>query len=233
MTAPRIAALVVGPGGSHEAVAAQAPGAAAHPGPWPQALLAAADADWLWLVRGDTVPAAGALSELRRVAEGVPGLRPPALLASKVIGVDGRLDPGSAPWPPLHDRAGAMNAAEHRLAAVRIARWGSLLVRGDVLRRHAPPREDLAAADDLEWTGRLLREEPGYVVPTSLATRAPSARPSRLATLRAAASRDAWDTQERLWLVYASLLEGSRPSPSRNARTIVDRLSRLPRLVRR
>jgi hypothetical protein len=232
-----IAALVVGSGAAHEAAVAQtrAPDSiVAHAGPWPDAVASAPrDADWVWLLDGGAAPDADCLAELVGVADGRPGLAAPVLLSSRVEGPEGALDAGSAPWPPLHDRAGAMDAAIHRLAAVRLARWGSLLVRADALHGTAPPRAGLAGAEDLEWTGRLLRDGGGYVVPGSRAVRERPRPVGRRGTLKAAATGEAWDTQERLWLVYASLLEGSRPSPSLNARAIVDRLSRLPRLVRR
>lgn len=233
----RIAAIVVGQGVAQGAVAKQRhtpETIATHPGPWHRALSEPLpSADWIWLVRGDTAPAPDALEQLAGVAVGRPGLAEPVLLASKVLGPGGALEPGSAPWPPLHDRQGAMDAAEERLAAVRIARWGSLLVRADALRRHAPPRSGLWGGEDIEFTGRLLREGAGYLVPASVTTRDKTRGARRLGTLRAAASREAWDTQERLWVIYTALLEGSRPSPSRTARPIVATLSRLARLVRR
>jgi hypothetical protein len=236
----RIAALVVGAGPAGAAVDGQRrrpDRVVAHPGPWHAALAAVAgDDDWLWLVRGDTEPAPGALGELADVAAGRDGLPEPVLLASKVVGAGGRLDPGSTPWPPLYDRTAAMAAAGHRLAAIRIARWGSLLVRADAIRRHGPPRAGLGAAADLEWTARLLRERPGYVVPGSVAVRAhaPRRSPAELAaTARALATGEAWTPAERLWVLYTSLLEGSRPRPSRVPRQSVRRLSGLARFTRR
>jgi hypothetical protein len=193
-------------------------------------------ADWVWLVDGDTEPAPGALAELAAVAQGRDGVPTPALLTSKVVGRDGRLDHAAAPWPPLHDRSGAIGAARHRLAAVRLARWGSLLVSADAVARHGPPRADLIdGSDDLDWTARILRDGRGYLVPESVVVRE---RPRRgggrrlLGTTRMLAG-SGLDPHERLWFVYASLLEGSRPSPSWNARQTVRRLAAFPRLVRR
>src|SRR4051794_33769420 len=111
----RIAALVVGEGPALAAVGSQLrpPDALmVRPGPWAEAI-AAADmpCDWLWLVRGDTRPAPGALVALAAAAEGGPGLPEPELLAGKVVNPASALDRESMPWPPLHDRATAMAAA--------------------------------------------------------------------------------------------------------------------------
>jgi hypothetical protein len=236
----RITAVVVGPGPALAAVERQErppDTAVSHAASAHEAMRdRRAPGDWLWLVEGDTEPGPGALAALADVAQGRDGLPAPVLLTSKVLGADGRLDPASAPWPPLHDRGGAMIAAEHRVAAVRLVRWGSVLISAGALARHGPPRAALAgAADDLEWTARVLRDAPGYLVPGSVAVR----RGPRRAGVRqlAGAARmlagDGLDAQERLWFLYASLIEGSRPSPSRNARQTVRRLSALPRLVRR
>jgi hypothetical protein len=235
-----VAAVVVGHGLALAAVERQdpAPGwIVSHPGPVHDAVLAAGRGDdWLWLVDGDTRPEPGALAALLEVAGGCDGLRKPALLVGKIIGRDGRLDPGSAPWPPLHDRGGAMAAAEHRVAAVRLARWGSLLVSAAALERHGPPRADLGrGGDDLEWTARVLRGAPGYLVPRSVALRPEPrrARPQQALGVARMLAGDGLDRQERLWFLYASLLEGSRPRPSRNARQTVRRLLPLQRFVRR
>jgi hypothetical protein len=235
-----VTAVVVGQGLALAAVERQQPAPVrivSHRGPVHDAVLAAGRGDdWLWIVEGDTRPEPGALAALLEIAVGCDGLPQPALLAGKIVGRDGRLDPGSAPWPPLHDRGGAMTAAEHRLAAVRLARWGSLLVSTAALERHGPPRADLGrGGDDLEWTARLLRGAPGYLVPRSVAVRPEPrrARPRQALGVARMLTGDGLDRQERLWFLYASLLEGSRPRPSRNARHTVRRLSALPRFVRR
>jgi len=209
-----------------------------HAGDWASAVQAAGGEEaWLWLVDGGTRAVPGALAAMLGAAR--DARRPPALLAGRVVGLDGRLDPASAPWPPLHDREGAMAAAVRRLALVRMARWGSLLVDRGAIERAGSPRGDLPGAADLEWTARLLRDADGLLVPAAVSVRetgdgdgAGRARQA-VGLTRALVTSDAWDRQERLWLVYASLLEGSRPSPSRSARQSVRRLSGLARFARR
>ena len=236
-----VAAVVCGSGPALDAVERQdhAPDRVlAHGGPWRDAILAAAgQADWLWLVAGDVEPEPSALGALLELVPARAGLPEPVLLAGKVVDPDGRLDAASAPWPPLHDRAAGMAAAEHGVAAVRIARWGSLLVPRSAIERHGLPRPALArGGDDIEWTARLLRWGHGYLVPGSVALRGQrDGRAPREAAgvARALASREAWAPYERLWVLYTVLLEGSRRSPSRKPRRIVRTLARLPWFARR
>ena len=174
------------------------------------AILAAATtgADWLWVLGEGVDPDRDALAELLAPLGDLPALGDPVLFSSKVVGPDGRMDPDALPWPRLLARELAMAGADHRLAALRAARAGSLLVERRAVERHGPPRADFAATGgDLEWTGRLLRDDPGYVVPRSLAVRrsAGGAAPDvstftreRVRILRG----DGWRGQEKAWFAF-------------------------------
>jgi hypothetical protein len=191
---------------------------------WRGSVIAAAPtgASWLWLVAGGVVPAPGALDALL-AAVSTTGVPAPALLASRVVDASGRLEPACAPWIPLHDRAVVMDAAERGLAAIRLARWGSLLVSRAAVERHGPPRAGFAEAD-LEWTGRILRDAHGYLVPGSVATGRPHGLAGTARRLRDRARMlrgDGWLPQERLWFAYMTARE---LSPSRSPRATVARL---------
>lgn len=194
--------------------------------------------EWLWLIDDDVVPDLRALEAMRNVLADLGDLPVPSLLAGKLLGPGGELDVAGAPWPPLHDRTVAIAAAGRRLAAIRLARWGALLVSTDAVARHGPPRLAFAGgADDLEWTSRLLRDAPGYLVPGSRATRTNArTRGVREWANRARMLRSsAWMPLEAPWFAYASALEaaGTRRSPSRTPRATVRRLARLSRFARR
>jgi hypothetical protein len=188
-------------------------------GSWHDALAAVdaqTDAEWLWLVEGDAVPQDGALDALLAVAEDHGDLPAPALVAGRVLGADGTIDPGGAPWIPLLDRVTVIDAARRRLVSLRLARWGSLLVHRDVLARHGLPREDFArGGDDLEWTARILRDERGYLAPASVSRRA--AAPRRPITSaaeivnRARMVRgDAWTGPEPVWFAFMLFVDLAR-----------------------
>jgi len=199
---------------------------------WHDAVVAAPAAEWLWLVEDGVAPEHGALGAFAAVLDDLGDLPAPMLLTGKVLTGYGDLHLASEPVLPLLDRAVAVAAARRRLVSVRMARWGSLLVHRDAIARHGPPRADFAAgADDLEWTARILRDAPGYLVPRSVARRAgPLRRPrharNRLRMLRS----DAWVAQEPVWWAFMLAVD---LIPSRNPRATVASASRPKRLARR
>lgn len=173
-------------------------------------------ASWVWLVDGAVTPEPGALEALLALLPVLDALGDPPLLAGKVVGADGRLDRALPPWPRLLAREVAIIGAEHRVAALRAARYGSLLVHVRAVQRHGPPRVDFAGAgDDLEWTGRLLRDEPGYLVPSSVAVRrAPPAGAGNGAALMRNRVRilrgDGWGGQEKAWFAFLAAQDAAR-----------------------
>ena len=198
-------------------------------------------ADWLWLVSAGVVPRSGALHALLAAldmsGEGPAGDLPrPALLSSRIVAPDGTPDLSAAPWVPLIDRSVVMAAAARGLAAVRFARWGSLLVDRRAIELHGAPRKDFArGADDLEWTGRILLGAAGYAVPGSVAIREARA-PANLAGEVAGRARmlrgDGWEGAEPLWFVYETL-RGMGRTPSRRPRPTIPTLLGRRRLKRR
>ena len=134
-------------------------------------VLAAArgDQDWLWLMDDDTIPETDALERLlARTA--TPGLPSPSLLVSRVVWTDGRLHPMNQPEPSMADMDVFMAAVERGLVPVRGATFPSLLVSRAAVERHGPPRPGFFVwADDIDFTQRILRREPGYLVPDSIA----------------------------------------------------------------
>jgi rhamnopyranosyl-N-acetylglucosaminyl-diphospho-decaprenol beta-1,3/1,4-galactofuranosyltransferase len=126
-------------------------------------------AEWLWLMDDDTIPTASALGRLLAAREARGALPDPVLLASRVVWTDGRGHPMNAVEPDLRDMDRVLDAAQHGLVPVRSATFPSLLVRRDAVERHGPPREGFwISADDIDFTQRILRDEPGYAVPASV-----------------------------------------------------------------
>jgi GT2 family glycosyltransferase len=116
----------------------------------------------------DTIPRPDALERLLAAREGLP--EPPALLASRVEWTDGRLHPMNLPRVDDRDRERLLDAALRSLVPIRWSTFPSLLIRRDVVERFGPPRKAFFIwSDDLDFTARVLRHEPGYVVPDSVA----------------------------------------------------------------
>jgi len=160
----------------------------------------AGECEWLWLLDGGTLPQPGALEQLLAALERADPA--PVLLSSKVERPDGSLDERSLPIPEVFRADQALAALERRALAVRIARRGSLLVRRRAL-------ADFSAAsplrDDIGWTARLLKHEPGLMVPASVVVRPPGGRAGGRAEVAAwlrLAGGDAIEPRERPWFAF-------------------------------
>jgi rhamnopyranosyl-N-acetylglucosaminyl-diphospho-decaprenol beta-1,3/1,4-galactofuranosyltransferase len=128
----------------------------------------AAGADWIWLMDDDTIPAPAALAQLISAPERLEPLPPPSLLLSKAVWRDGRVHPMNAPRPTRRVET-MIDAAERGLMPLGTATFVSLLVHRGAVDRHGLPLKDFFVwGDDIEYTGRVLKREPGYLVPESV-----------------------------------------------------------------
>lgn len=129
-----------------------------------------AGADWIWLLDDDTAARPDCLARLLKVADDPGGLPAPALLASRVEWTDGRPHPMNRPILRTDDIARSVACAELGLAPLRTATFVSLLVARSTIDRHGYPFAGYFLwADDIEYTARVLRTDPGYLVPCSVA----------------------------------------------------------------
>lgn len=176
------------------------------------------DEQWIWLVAPGVEPAPDALDRLLEAASS-PDLPAPVLLSSKVVGPHGLPVRAALPIPQVMDPDLATATAARRLLSIRVARWGSLLVRRDAAAAVPAPDSSLAPFEDLVWTARLLRDGPGYLVPSSVAVAASDPlgalpageRNARELRARAAMLRgDALEPREKAWFLFALAERGLR-----------------------
>jgi GT2 family glycosyltransferase len=120
----------------------------------------------------DTVPTAPALEALLSTAlrHVEVGGRPPSLLASRVLWIDGRDHPMNTPRPrPLIARDEARTAAAAGAVAIRSASFVSVAVDAAVVRERGLPVGDYFLwNDDFEYSTRLLRDRVGLWCPDSV-----------------------------------------------------------------
>lgn len=170
---------------------------------------------WVWLLESGVAPEPGALETLLDAAAAMNASPAPVLLASKVVTPSGALDPASEPVAEVHTPRRLLAALEHRVVSLRVARGGSLLVRGRALRDAGVTDAAAAAERDLEWTAQLLGRELGVLVPGSVVVRPqPAVQRARqiASTIRLLARLEG---RERLW--FAVHL-GERAQAARRAR---------------
>jgi GT2 family glycosyltransferase len=126
-------------------------------------------AEWLWLMDDDTIPAPEALAELLAARARLEPGRPPTLLASKAVWRDGRMHPMNRPGPERRRLERLIEGSERGLLPLRFATFVSLLLHRGVVDRHGLPLKHFFMwSDDIEYTGRVLLGEPGYLVPSSV-----------------------------------------------------------------
>ncbi len=129
----------------------------------------AVGADWCWTMDDDTLPYPDALAELLRAAADHDPLPAPLLLASEVVWTDGSLHPMNQPFFPKGEVALTVQGCERGLVPLRATSVVSLLVAREAVERFGPPLKSMFIwGDDIEWTARILRHAPGYLVPESV-----------------------------------------------------------------
>jgi GT2 family glycosyltransferase len=121
---------------------------------------------WLWLMDDDTVPEPNALAALLDGARRAP--REPSILLSRALWRDGSLHPMNRPLVRSGEPGEMALAARSGLVAVRTGSFVSLLARRETIDRCGNVLADYFIwGDDFEWTARVLRDAPGYLVPES------------------------------------------------------------------
>ena len=160
--------------------------------------------DWLWALDDDTLADPRCLEELLAGAARAP--RPPSLMASTVRWTDGRLHPMNHPWLRASDRTAFAEAAGCGLALIRTSTFVSAMFHRDAVQAHGlPPAHYFVWLDDMEYSGRILRDGHGYLVPESIAWHATKLPYN---TLTDARERFYYKARNHLWLLRGDSFEG-------------------------
>lgn len=124
--------------------------------------------DWIWLLDDDTIASGDSLGTLLAGAARAPhGV--PLMVVSQVRWKDERLHPMNLPVPRWRRRDDLAEAVAEGLLLVRYATFVSVAVRREAIDRYGLPLEHFFIwGDDVEFTARVLRDNPGYLVPESI-----------------------------------------------------------------
>ena len=127
--------------------------------------------DWMWLMDDDTIAEPDALSELFAAHDGFEASAQPCMLASKVVWTDGSLHSMNISSVKRDDPESLLNSVRHSTMSIRSTTFVSLLMRKSVVETYGLPLADYFIwNDDAEYTGRVLRENFGVLVPSSVVT---------------------------------------------------------------
>ena len=162
--------------------------------------------DWLWMLDDDTLADKECLAELLAGAARAP--RRPSIMASVVRWQDGRLHPMNRPWMRARARADFVEGAAAGLALIRAATFVSTMVHRDAVAEHGGPLAHYFVwLDDIEYTGRVLRNAHGYIAPDSVAWHW---TPHPYNTLTDARERFYYKARNHLWLLRRGESFGGR-----------------------
>ena len=159
---------------------------------------------WFWLLDDDTFAEPSSLEALLAAADRAD--EPPSVLTSVVRWKDGRLHPMNRPWLRVDRRVAFAQGAQRGLAAIRAATFVSTMVSRAAVARHGLPKAHYFLwLDDIEYTGRILRDEAGYMVPESVVVHW-TARPHD--TVASSGERFYFKVRNHLWLLRGGAFAG-------------------------
>jgi len=183
------------------------------PGPDAYRQALAADADWIWFLAAGGRPRGDALEHLLTATRAEDGASP-AILAGLLVDERGvALDDSLQPAPRIDPRE-AVRLVRRRLLPLRSAGFGHCLVERAAFSRHGVPNDSrFGAFAAQEWTARVLRGEPGYLVAESVVVLAGGASGMERASVRAAVRMlptGTWTRGEAARVLAASVMRRRR-----------------------
>lgn len=158
---------------------------------------------WLWLMDDDSVATENALEQLINKSGRQEDGESPAILASKVVWTDGDLHPMNKPVLKLDDQDLLFECAARSLLPIRCASFVSVLIRSEMVQKYGLPFADYFIwNDDVEYTARILRENTGWWVPSSLVVHQTVDKVVKAEDVRI--GRYYYSIRNRLWMVRKS-----------------------------
>jgi hypothetical protein len=128
----------------------------------------AAEVEWIWFLAPGARPQKDALE---RLVLGIqpPGERPASVVSGVAVDSHGRLLEHELAAGTQRDLEAVIRVLPRRLLPIRYAGFANCLVSTDAFGRYGRVnRERFGPYAAFEWTGRVLRENAGYLVPDSL-----------------------------------------------------------------
>ena len=161
--------------------------------------------DWIWIMDDDSIAERNALAELLTAREKYDQEQYPRLLASKVVWVDETLHPMNLPRVKTSEYCyleSLILASEKSMLSLRSTSFVSLLIHRTLVQQYGLPIADYFIwSDDVEYTGRILRNEFGVLVPSSVVRHKTSEKSTPLNKL---VFRYYYTTRNTMWMIIHS-----------------------------
>jgi GT2 family glycosyltransferase len=163
--------------------------------------------DWLWLMDDDTIPTETALEELLAAPAKLDEVGRPLVLASMALLPD-RSDVHPFNFARVDERfpLRTARAVERGYVPIRYTSFVAAFIHRDAVAEYGLPIGDYFIwLDDVEYTSRVIRERPGYLVPRSIVIHKSHTRGSSHG-----GDRYYFAVRNMLWLLRGGSLRGDR-----------------------
>lgn len=158
--------------------------------------------DWIWVMDDDTIVEPDSLRELFTAYERFEEPLKPCLLASKVVWTDGSMHSMNIPGIKHRESESLLLAARKSTVSIRATTFVSLLMHRTVVEQYGLPYADYFIwCDDVEYTARVLRDNLGVLVPTSVVTHKTATKHT---AVDAAPSRFYYHVRNGIWTLIRS-----------------------------
>ncbi|WP_082077936.1 glycosyltransferase family 2 protein [Thermus filiformis] len=161
------------------------------------------DYEWIWLLDDDSIPYPDALQKLLEGLKLARTLGPePTVLFSRVVWKDGRFHPLNLPWPDVRRLGLLKKGIAYAMLPVRFGSFVSMMVQTQAVNKLGLPlKEYFLWNDDVEYSGRLLRQGYGYWILDSVVQHK-TAHPNP--PVGATGERFFFEVRNRIWLLRSN-----------------------------
>jgi rhamnopyranosyl-N-acetylglucosaminyl-diphospho-decaprenol beta-1,3/1,4-galactofuranosyltransferase len=158
--------------------------------------------EWIWTLDDDSIADPNSLAELLRTRESFAPQDRPDLLASRVLWTDGSLHPMNVQKPKLYDPHRQFLAAEQAAMSIRFTSFVSMLMHRSLVEKYGLPIPGYFLwNDDVEYSARMLHQEFGVVVPSSVVVHK---TPQKHVPATSVGSKYFFEVRNKLWIIRHS-----------------------------
>jgi rhamnopyranosyl-N-acetylglucosaminyl-diphospho-decaprenol beta-1,3/1,4-galactofuranosyltransferase len=161
------------------------------------------DYDWVWILDDDTIPEKDAAEKILEAEEALTIKKVnPSILCSKVNWIDNSLHPMNLPTIDKRDWELLSTGIEFGLMPIRSTSFVSVFIKGDVIREYGLPiKEYFIWNDDVEYTARILKDNPGFFVNNSVVLHKTKLK---YTPLEEAGERFFYEVRNKIWMITST-----------------------------
>lgn len=159
--------------------------------------------DWVWILDDDTIPE---LDAAEKILEAEKALKiknvNPSILCSKVNWIDNSMHPMNLPTINKRDWELISTGIEFGLMPIRSTSFVSVFIKGEIINKYGLPiKEYFIWNDDVEYTARILKDNPGFFVNDSVVLHKTKLK---YTPLEEAGDRFFYEVRNKIWMITST-----------------------------